>query len=137
MLSAECLRGWPRSPGGALDRLDGWGFKLSSLSQFWRTGLLVDRASALLHFRPNPQNLNGYNYLAFRALVVHNLRQISPDDPVAIIADVRPSAAFPFAVQRDAEIGAVLQFPQEVLDLAVDLAILRLNAIQVLARDRT
>jgi len=50
---------------------------------------------------------------------------------------MRSSAAFPFAVQRDAEIGTVLQFPQEVLDLAVDLAILRLDLIQVLARDRT
>ena len=92
------------------------------------------------HYETRPievSNWNGYNYVALRALVVLNLRQISPDDPVAIVADMRPSAAFPFAVQRDAEIGAALQFPQEVLDLAVDLAILRLDAIQVLARDRT
>jgi hypothetical protein len=113
------------------------GIQTRFASQFWRTGLLVDRASAQLHFGPNPQNLNGYDYLAFRALVVLNLRQISPDHPVAIIADMRSSAAFPFAVQRDAEIGTVLQFPQEVLDLAVDLAILGLDPIQVLARDRT
>lgn len=86
---------------------------------------------------PTRKNLNGYNQVALRARVVLNLRQVSPDDPVAIIADMRPSASFPVAVQRDAEIGAFLQFPQEVLDFAVDLAILRLDPIQVLARNRT
>ena len=43
-------------------------------------------------------------------------------------------AAFPFAVQRDAEIGALRQFPQELLDLAVDLAILRLDACVLAAQ---
>jgi hypothetical protein len=43
-------------------------------------------------------------------------------------------AAFPFAVQRDAEIGTLPQFPQELLDLAVDLAILRLDACVLAAQ---
>jgi hypothetical protein len=43
-------------------------------------------------------------------------------------------AAFPFAVQRDAEIGALPPFPQELLDLAVDLAILRLDACVLAAQ---
>ena len=43
-------------------------------------------------------------------------------------------AASPFAVQRDAEIGALPQFPQELLDLAVDLAILRLDACVLAAQ---
>jgi len=105
--------------------------------QLWRIGLFIDRASTELDFRPDPQDLNGHNNGASRTLVVLNLGHISPYDPVAIIADMRPSAAFPFAVQRDAEISARLQFLQELLDLAVDLAILRLDSIQVLARDRT
>jgi hypothetical protein len=99
--------------------------------------LFVDGSSAELHFGPDPQDLNGYNHVANRTLVVLDLGHISPYDPVAITADMRPSAAFPFAVQRDTEIAASLQFLQELLDLAVDLAILRLDAIEVLARDGT
>jgi hypothetical protein len=43
-------------------------------------------------------------------------------------------AAFPFAVQRDSEIDALPPFPQELLDLAVDLAILRLDACVLAAQ---
>jgi hypothetical protein len=45
-----------------------------------------------------------------------------------------PVGSLPFAVQRDAEIGTLPQFPQELLDLAVYLAILRLDACVLAAQ---
>jgi len=95
---------------------------------------LVDRAPAQQHLRPNSQHLDGYNDVAFAALVVLNPGQLCPDNPVPVIADMDSTAAFPLAMKRDAEPSSFRQvIPEELLNLAVGLLVARLQAIEVLA----
>lgn len=50
------------------------------------------------HLWPNWQHQHGYDRVAFAALVVLNLGQLYPDNPVPVIADMRSTAAFPLAM---------------------------------------